>query len=287
MAVYIKNISGVEKVFRGHTLADSAYYLIADAERSSWAIDSGILQSITDDECLIAKSDDGTTDITDKAEQWNYLGNQVPPSVHLDATDADTQGIPVTNKFAPDGFYQRLHEVEFTTSTVGGDLHDKDVNNVDTGWSSIDFYEDIAGVETLMVSPTQGDLDTKCIRTDYKFMPDVDYMIKSGVMSHQEIPATEIYMWGMMLDVDPSLNVYGIFPIEVLSGGMAMSFVPARETVGLKGVNGTLLYYAGVMTPDGLFALPPGLGTNRIRYVMRHEAGHKHRFQSIYEIFRE
>lgn len=212
----------------------------------------------------------------------------VTQNVHIVDSDNDTAAIPVTTKFAPDGFYQRLHEIEFTTSTVDGAIHDKDHNNLDTGWSSCDFYEDIAGTETLMVSPTQNDLDSKCIRTDYKFMPLVDYMVMSGVISHQTIPTSEVYMWGIMLDVDPALNAYGIFPIEVLGGGMAMTFVKEREQVGLRGVNGSMLHYSAVSNPSGgdPIVLPPGLGTNRIRFMMRHDLGFKHRFQAIFEIFR-
>jgi hypothetical protein len=212
---------------------------------------------------------------------------KAPTDVNIMDKDSDTAGIKVTTKYAPDGFYQRLHEIEFTTATVDGAIHDKNAANQDTGFSTCDFYEDVNGVETLMVSPTQLDLDTKCIRTDYKFMPNVDFMIMSGVVTHQEVPTTEVYMWGFMLDVDPALNAYNIFPITVLDGGMAMSFVSPRDPVGLKGVNGTMLYHAGVMPPTGVFVnLPPGLGTNRIRFMMRHQPGYQHRFQAIFEIFK-
>jgi len=206
--------------------------------------------------------------------------------VSIAQSDSDTGGISVTNKFAPDGWLQRLHEIEFTTATVGGAIHDKDYTNQDTGWSSVSFYENIAGVETLMESPTQSDLDTKCIRTDFSWMPDVDYMILSGVVSQLEIPSDEVYFWGMFLDVDPALNAYGIFPIEVLGGGMNMRYVESRDRVGLKGVSGSNVYYAGVMSPNGFVDLPPGLGTNRIRYIFRHPLGLNHRIQSIFEIFR-
>jgi len=207
-------------------------------------------------------------------------------TVSIAQSDSDTGGIKITSKFAPDGWLQRIHEIEFTTSILGGAIHDKDYTNQDTGWSYVSFYENIAGVETLMESPTQSDLDTKCIRTDFSWMPDVDYMILSGVVSQLEIPSDEVYFWGMFLDVDPALNAYGIFPIEVLGGGMNMRYVESRDRVGLKGVSGSNVYYAGVMSPNGFVDLPPGLGTNRIRYIFRHPLGLNHRIQSIFEIFR-
>lgn len=248
--------------------AGKKYFLVAID--SSFALD-----------CTLRKN--GDADVVDFETNYKADGNK-----KLDHSDPDTGAMSMTNQFAPEGFYQRLHEVEFTTSK--GDLHDKDMFNIDTGWSSVRYYEDISGTETLMVSPTQTDLDNDCIRTDYSFMPNVDYMVKSGVILHQDLidVATngEIYMWGSMLDVDAALNAYGIFPIEVLGGGMAMSFVDSRKPVGLKGVNGSMLYHAGVMAPTGFVPLTAGLGTNRITFIMRHNAGIKHRFQAIFEIFR-
>ena len=206
----------------------------------------------------------------------------------LSQVDPDTGALSITNNFAPKNFYQRLHEIEFSTATFGGALHDRDIDDNDTGWSSVSFYKDVLGVETKWVPVDQADLDLNCIRTDYHFMPNVDYMIKSGVVTHQEVPSQEVYMWGKMLDVDPALNAMGIFPINVLDGGMAMSFVNARDPVGLKGVNGSMLYYGGVMNSVTNTFVPTGdgLGTNRITFVMRHAAGFKHRFQAIFEIFR-
>lgn len=215
-----------------------------------------------------------------------YPVDNSPVHVVIDDKDGDTGAVSVTTNFAPPGFYQRLHEIEFTTSLVGGAIHDKDIHNADHGYSSVDHFEDVAGVETLMVNPTQNDLDTKCIRTDFKFMPNVDYMVKSGTIAHDSIPASEIYVWGIMLDPDAALIGMGINPIPVLDGGLAMSFVAPRTPVGLKGVNGSMLFYAGVNSPTGFVALPPGMGTNRIKFICRHEAGLQHRFQAIFEIFK-
>ncbi len=209
-----------------------------------------------------------------------------PQEVQVVDTDGDTGAIKVTNNFAPPGYYQRLHEIEFTTSITDGAIHDKDENDVDHNWSSVAHYEDISGTETLMVSPTQADLDARCIRTDFRFMPDVDFMIKSGTIAHNEIPASEVYVWGTMLDTEPALQAMGINPIVVLDGGLAMTFVAPRTPVGLRGVNGSLLFHAGVNTPTGFVATPPGLGTNRIKFICRHSAGFQHRFQAIFEIFR-
>jgi hypothetical protein len=239
------------------------------------AIDAGFSLS-----CKIKKGSDDAIDFE--------VAHKAAGNAKLDKSDPDTGAMATTNQFSPPGFYQRLHEIEYTTSTLGGALHDKTYQNVDTGWSSVTFYKMVAAVETAWTPVDQADLDLNCIRTDYHFMPNVDYMIKSGVVSHQELINVaingEIYIWGLMLNADAVLNIP---PIEVLGGGMAMSFVKARDPVGLKGVNGSMLYHAGIKPPNApLIALPPGMGTNRITFLMRHNVGVKHRFQAIFEIFK-
>lgn len=102
MSVYIKNIDTVSHVFRGRTVTVGSYLLIPEIERSAWAVDSGILQHVTDGEAKIAKSDDGNNDIEDKAEQWNYIGNMVPPIVDL-ANKTAISGIPKVALYKPEG----------------------------------------------------------------------------------------------------------------------------------------------------------------------------------------
>jgi hypothetical protein len=256
------------------TIDPNSYSLYARSDDTIAALASGDLVY-----------NDGSNDLS-LAEATIHLQGSYPSQVSIADKDGDTGAVKVTNSFAPDGFYQRLHEVEFTTSILGGNIHDRDIDNNDNGWSSVVHYELIGGVETIMSSPTQTDLDNNCIRTDFRFMPSVDYMVKSGTIAHDTLPASEVYIWGKMLDTDPALHPSGILPITVLDGGLAMTFVPPRTPVGLKGVNGSLLFYDGVNTPGGKVATPPGLGTNRITFVCRHQAGLKHRFQSIFEIFR-
>lgn len=196
--------------------------------------------------------------------------------------DPETGGLKMTSKFAPDGWLQRLHEVEFTTSTVGGAIHDKDYTNADYGWSSIKFYEGDHGSETEITGANLTDqayLDANCSRTDFIWMPDVDYMILSGTVAHVETPNQDIYMWGLFIDLD---DAYGGPQVEVLGGGMNMRFIDPRDKVGLRGVSGSIVYYESV---NGV-TLPAGSGTNRIRFIFRHPDGLKHRFQILFEIFR-
>lgn len=232
-------------------------------------------------QCEIYKSSDDANDY-----EANFQSLAVDKMSNV---DPETGGIKHTNKFAPSGWLQRLHEVQFETATVDGNLHDKDYENNDTGWSSVRLYEGSHGSETEIIGANLTDqayLDANCTRTDFLWMPNADYMILSGVLLQHETPLEDFFMWGLFLDTDPALHGMGILPIEVLGGGLNMMGVPPLTPVGLKGVSGSTVYYGGVMTPNGYVATGDGLGTNRIRYIMRHGTGKRHMFQSIFEIFR-
>lgn len=225
--------------------------------------------------CDIDDEDNGGADKTDY--ETNYL-----PSANGRVSlqkDKDTGKLAISPIYAPEGWFQRLHEIEFMTSKIGGGIHDKNYLNQDYGYSSVDFYEDIGGVETLMVNPTQNDLDTKCIRTDFKWMPDVDYMILSGTIAQLSTPSSDIYMWGLFVDLD---TAYGGPQVEVLGGGLNLKQVAARTPVGLKGVAGSVVY----KNKAGETTVPEGVGSNRIRFIVRHSVGLQHRLFSIFEIFK-
>lgn len=91
MNVYAKNNTAEEMVLRGNVVAAGEYVGVPQAERAAWAADSNLLQSITDGDVVIAKTDDGLCDISDPAQQWAYLGNNIPPTVKTHAVmEGDT-----------------------------------------------------------------------------------------------------------------------------------------------------------------------------------------------------
>ena len=198
--------------------------------------------------------------------------------------DIDNSALSVNIKMATDGMAQSLHEIEFETSIVGGAIHDKDINDDDHGWSSVKFYKDVAGTETEWTPANQADLDTNCIRTDFSWAPDVDYMIKGGHISQKVTPAQDVYVWAVGVDLDPG---FGGPQNTFLDGGLNISYEAPLQLVGLEGVSGTMLYKDKIRMPDGSFTqLVEGVGTNRIRFIIRHPAGFNHKLQAVFNIFR-
>jgi hypothetical protein len=193
------------------------------------------------------------------------------------AIDPDTGGVRLTPKFAPDGWHQQYFETEFETSKPNS-IHEKDWKNVDIGFSSLKFYDDednelVQG--ELSNEDYQALLNTACVRTDLSWMPDHDYAIKSGFIAQRVVPEDNVYIWALGVDLP---EAYGGPQACFAEGGLNLIYVDARTRAGLDGVSPTIMYYSHPQLGDGM-------GTNRIRFVVRHPAGYKHRLQAVMEIF--
>lgn len=207
-------------------------------------------------------------------------------TVKLQQQNPETLAIQSTPRYSKPGMLQRIHEIEWTTSREGGLIHDKNYHDLNTGWSSCQFYEKIDGVETLMENPSQSQLNSRCIRTDFHWEPDVDYMVLSGQLRQMETPTENVYFWGLFANVKFDGSAYGL-PIEVLGGGMNLAFNEPLVPFGMKGVSASTLYVDGLDDGNGgKIFVGPDLGCNRISFIFRHPVGFKHRINAVFEIFR-
>lgn len=207
--------------------------------------------------------------------------------VSLLQQNPQTGAVNSTPRYSKPGMLQRIHESEWETCIVGGRIHDRDHNNQDTGWSSVEFYKLDQGSEVLMVNPTQNELDTECIRTDFHWEPNVDYMVLSGELRQKVVPSEDVYFWGLFANVK---FPHPVLPIEVLGGGMNLAFNEPLKPFGMKGVSASSLYKDSLENPEGEDLEPifvgPNMGTNRISFKFRHPAGFKHRINAVFGIFR-
>ena len=271
--IKIKNDSGVTQTILGKVVNDQGVTTIDSYSKLETFRKNEILVQLVATQELIVQDEDG--DITDsaKAMEWLYADN--PSEVKIKQADSDTGGLATSPKYAPDGWRQQMFEVEFETSNSDPvKLHEKDYMNQDIGWSTLKFYKDDNGTEVECTD--QADIDANCTRTDIEWMPNIDYMIKGGFIGQITVPPQDVYVWvqGAVLP-----DAYGGPQSTFAEGGINMAYVAPQARVGLDGVAGTILYYEHPQ-------LGPGLGTNKIRFVCRHSAGFKHRFQVIFDIFR-
>jgi len=207
-------------------------------------------------------------------EQIDFENNYLP-SINgpISNKDLETGGLQYTPKYAPTGWKQQRFETEFQTSQQNS-IHEKNWLYEDIGWSSLKFYKLVEGQE--IECEDQADIDINCIRTDLEWMPDIDYMVKGGWVAQFETLDENLYVWtqGVVLP-----DIYGGPQFTFAEGGMNMRYIGARDKTGLDGVAGTILYYEHPL-------LGPGAGTNKIRFIVRHTAGKKHRLQALLDIFR-
>jgi len=104
MAVYVKNNSGVANVYRGMSFAIDEYKLLSGLVKTLWSNDSFILEEIASANLTMARSDDGSADISDVNEAIEFL-----KSNEVKNTNAKTY--PFASKVLEDGkkLYKRVH----------------------------------------------------------------------------------------------------------------------------------------------------------------------------------
>lgn len=70
---FVKNNKQTVDIWAGMQIQPNTYYQLEELEYNKWANNSKVLTDITSGDLLVAKSNDGTTDISDIAEAINYL----------------------------------------------------------------------------------------------------------------------------------------------------------------------------------------------------------------------
>ena len=206
---------------------------------------------------------DGGADQIEFEADYLPTANGVASKTEVRQSDPDTLGLSMTPKWAPQGWSQVYHEFEFKTSQLNA-IHDKGVDGNDKGFTTAKFFK-ADGTEIT----TQGDLDTLCVRTEITFMPNHDYAIKSGMIAQITSPTTPVYLWALA-----PLSELGMDDKVFCDGGINLEFVEGKRLVGLDGTAATMLPYMG------------GIGANKIRFIIRHDAGLKHRIQAILEYYK-
>lgn len=205
----------------------------------------------------------GGADQTEFEADYLPTANGVASKTEVRQADPDTLGLSTTPKWAPQGWSQVYHEFEFKTSQLNA-IHDKGVDGLDKGFTTAKFFKANGDEIT-----TQGALDTDCVRTEITFMPNHDYAIKSGMVAQITSPSEAVYLWALA-----PLSELGMADKVFCDGGINLEFVDSKNLVGLDGTAATMMPYMG------------GVGANRIRFIVRHSAGFKHRVQCILEYFK-
>jgi hypothetical protein len=270
---WLHNLSGTTKNYGHGDILDGEFWQIPSiAVRDRLSELPSLFNDVASG--VIKISLDGENDESgDGPNHWSFLTSG---HVSIRQQDKDTGGLATSPKWAPDGWHQQYFETEFETCNSGSDsIHEKSYLNVDLGYSSLKFFKLVEGVEVECTDQT--DIDANCTRTDLLWMPPFDFFVKSGYVSQKVVPAQNIYVWVLAVDLP---DMFGGPQAIFANGGINMTFVNERTKSGLDGVAASLLSYSHPQ-------LGPGMGTNRFRFVTRHPIGFKHRIQVVLELFVE
>lgn len=91
---YIKNNTLTDKTWLGQTVLAGEYFLIPANKEVDWSSDSVVIADIALGEAIIAKTNDGLTDILSINEAIDYLKNNLPKSVLVEQPK-DAAGRPI------------------------------------------------------------------------------------------------------------------------------------------------------------------------------------------------
>jgi hypothetical protein len=201
---------------------------------------------------------DGGADVTEYEATYKAAANK---SI---AAQSDTDGAYLQRlKVTQTGWSYQLHGIEFETCNLTS-IYSKKADGTDFGFASIKVY-DVNEAEMT----TQVNADINGVETVIDWEPDHPYEIIGGALKQVAIPAQDVRVW-----------IVGVPDVPAIYGG-SKEFVTSINLrhVGLE---------EGVRA-DGRAAkrLDPGApGLNKMRVILRHPAGYKHKSMLIMEIFK-
>lgn len=217
-------------------------------------------------ECVIRIEDPASADQSDF--ETNYK-NAATTNTKLESPK-DSDGSPLQRvKVTTTGWAYQLHSIEGETSKLNSIVANK-ADNTAWNFTTTKHYKLVDEVETLMVNPTQEQLNADCIKTVVEWEPTFDYEIIGGSFNQLAVPAQDVRIW-----------VVGVPDVPAESGGNKL-FV---SSVNLR--------YAGLeegVRVDGrapkYLTYNSTYHTNKLQIILRHPAGFNHKFCFIFEIFK-
>jgi hypothetical protein len=188
---------------------------------------------------------DGSADHTDFVA--NYLPGGQSVTSPTDGDGADLTRVKVTEA----GWHFQIHSLEWETSKLNSGCN-RDETGADLGFITVKFY-DSGDVELT----TQVDIDANCVKTVVDWMPTFDYELLGGEMDQVTAPLTDVRLYILAAPGLPG----GDTPFA--TGGINLRRIGDGGIVQIDGRTAKLLSYNG------------GVGSNKLRFITRHDAGVK------------
>jgi hypothetical protein len=188
------------------------------------------------------------------------------------STPKDSDGSPLQRiKITTTGWHYRLHGVEFETSKLSS-IEENKASGAAFGFTALKFYKLDNGSE---VEITGGDLnqtflDANCVKTVMDWEPTHDYEILGGLLKQIEKPTENVRVW--VVGVPDVPEAYGGSKEFVTN--VNMLYIGDLDGVKVDGRAPKYLTYSS------------SLHTNKMRLIVRHSVGFKHKIMMVFEIFK-
>lgn len=210
-------------------------------------------------ECYLDKSVPDTTNIDDFEANYKTNGNK-----RLSAP-SDSDGSPLSRaKITTSGWSYQMHNLEFKTSQLDS-LYSKKQDGTDFGFITIKCYDSNGNQLS-----SQEDCDTSAVETIVDWEPNHDYEIVGGNFKQTAIPTENIRLWVVGVPDVPAN--YGGSKLFVT--GVNLKYLGLEEGVKADGRAPKYLTYNATYH------------TNKLRFILKHDAGFKHDIQATLEIFK-
>lgn len=245
----------------GNDIQPSGFFIIPKEDEVEFAFNSEIVSLILEEKLSI--SIDGINEMSGtKYDRLNYFQSKTD-------VQRDSENAPISrHKMAPSGWHFQYQAIEVELGKINS-VYSKKSDLTDFGFCTLKFYKLVDGVETLMVDPTQEQVDLEAVRTEIDWMPTHDYELVGGQMKYYENIIEDVRFWCI-----------GVPDIPYAMGG-SKEFIPCinlRYLSKEEGLNsdGRVCKY---MTYD------PISPTNKLRFLFRHPIGYKIKVQVCIEMF--
>lgn len=250
---YIKNIDTVDHTYQGQVITAGAYYLIQPLEYVLFSSSSDLLTDIGSSKAQMAKTNDGSSDISDINEQVNYLKG-------IDI-QKDTDGALLSRtKIAPSGWHYQSLFMKLTTSS--GVIYSKDKAIADLGHVTVTRYDDQDAVTTT---------DANVVKTVFDFEPTFDQNILGAKVWQKTEPTTPLYLY---VEGAPHIPKASGGQVEFCEGGMDLSYMGTGQVIHLDGKVPKRINY------DATFH------SGKLEFTLIHDVGLEHTIMAMMRMYK-
>lgn len=145
------------------------------------------------------------------------------------------------------------HTIEFTTSTIDG-YYNSDLSGLveqDSGFVSVKLYD---GSHNQIANQLAANIS--CVTTVIDFMPSYDFIPLGGALYQSTTPGGDVRVW--------RIQAPGLLNVKTSQGGANLKYLGVGAVLNFEMDDPQVVLYNG------------GVGTNKIRHILKHGIGVKH-----------